>query len=175
METVAPFKEVIDEIKAAGGEGYPNLNDDDWLWGGSLEAISQSITYGIRNGHDDARFGPMPGFYRDEILTRDQVEDVVEYVLSLSERSESPEAAERGAEVFAEQCVACHGEDATGNVEFGAPNLADGIWLFGGDKATIMESVLGGRAGVMPPWFDRLSPATIKQLAIYVHSLGGGT
>lgn len=159
---------------AAGRPGYPNLNDDAWLWGGTLEAILRTISYGVRSGHDEAHFGPMPGFLRDEILTREQVEDVVEYVLSLSGRSEDAEAAARGAEVFAEQCTACHQEGGTGSTEFGAPNLTDGIWLYGGDKATIMETVMNGRAGVMPAWVDRLSPATIKQLAVYVHSLGGG-
>jgi cytochrome c oxidase cbb3-type subunit 3 len=161
-------------LGAAGAVGYPNLNDDDWIWGGSLDAISQTITYGIRNDHDEARFGPMPAFVRDGMIDREQANDVAEYVLSLSGNAEDAAAAERGAEVFAEQCASCHGEDAVGNPELGAPNLTDRIWLYGGDKATILETVINGRAGVMPPWVDRLSPATIKQLAIYVHSLGGG-
>ena len=159
---------------AAGAVGYPNLNDDDWLWGGTLDAISHTITYGIRNDHDEARIGPMPGFVRDQILTQDQAEDVTEYVLSLSGRGEDTEAVARGAEVFEEQCVACHDEGGIGNMELGAPNLADDLWLYGGDKATVLGTITNGRAGVMPPWFDRLSPATIKQLAIYVHALGGG-
>ncbi len=159
---------------AAGAVGYPNLNDDAWLWGGTLDDIAHTITYGIRNGHDEARFGPMPAFVSDDILTRAQAEDVAEYVLSLGVGGEDAAAAARGAEVFAEQCVACHQEGGVGNAEFGAPNIADGIWLYGGDKQDIVESVMYGRAGVMPPWFDRLSPATIKQLAVYVHSLGGG-
>lgn len=159
---------------AAGAVGFPNLNDDAWLWGGTLDDIAQTITYGIRNGHDEARAGPMPAFLRDQILSREQVEDVAEYVLSLSGTAEDTEAAKRGAEVFAEQCVACHQEGGVGSKEFGAPNIADSIWLYGGDKQTVMETIMNGRAGVMPAWFDRLSPATIKQLAVYVHSLGGG-
>ena len=161
-------------LGAAGAVGYPNLNDDDWLWGGTLDAISHTITYGIRNDHDEARIGPMPGFVRDQILTQDQAEDVTEYVLSLSGRGEDTEAVARGAEVFEEQCVACHDEGGIGNMELGAPNLADDLWLYGGDKATVLGTITNGRAGVMPPWFDRLSPATIKQLSVYVHSLGGG-
>ncbi len=159
---------------AAGAVGFPNLNDDAWLWGGTLDDIAQTINYGIRNGHDEARAGPMPAFLRDQILTRDQVEDVAEYVLSLSGTAEDTEAATRGAEVFAEQCVACHQEGGVGNPEFGAPNIGDSIWLYGGDKETVMETIMNGRAGVMPYWFDRLNPATIKQLAVFVHSLGGG-
>lgn len=159
---------------AAGAVGYPNLNDDAWLWGGTLDAIAHTITYGVRNGHDEARFGPMPGFLRDEILERAQIDDVAEYVLSLSGRAEDSAATERGAEVFAEQCVACHQEGGIGNTELGAPNIADGIWLYGGEKEAIVETVKAGRAGVMPTWGDRLSPATIKQLAVYVHALGGG-
>ena len=161
-------------LGAAGGLGYPNLNDDDWLWGGTLDAISHTISYGIRNDHEEARFGPMPGFVSDGILTADQARDVADYVLALSGRGEDPAAAARGAEVFAEQCVACHDEGGVGNQELGAPRLSDDLWLYGGDKASVVESVMYGRAGVMPPWAGRLSPATIKQLSIYVHALGGG-
>ncbi len=159
---------------AAGAIGYPNLNDDSWLWGGTLENIAHTITYGVRNGHDEARFGPMPGFLSDQILDRAQIDDVAEYVLSLGGRAEDSAAAERGAAVFAEQCVACHQEGGLGNTELGAPNIADGIWLYGGEREAIVETVMAGRAGVMPTWGDRLSPATIKQLAVYVHALGGG-
>lgn len=161
-------------LGAAGSPGFPNLNDDAWLWGGTLDAIAHSVAYGIRSGHEDARAGPMPAFVRDEVLTRAQAEDAAQYVLSLSGRSEDPAAAGRGADVFAEQCVACHKEGGVGNAEVGAPNLSDEIWLYGGEKEAIVDSVSNGRAGVMPSWVDRLSPATIKQLAVYVHSLGGG-
>ncbi|MFQ5774361.1 MAG: cytochrome-c oxidase, cbb3-type subunit III [Kiloniellaceae bacterium] len=161
-------------LGAAGSRGYPNLNDDAWLWGGTLDEIARTIRFGVRSGHEEARFGDMPAFVRDGLLTREQASDVAEYVLSLSGRSTDAAAAERGAEVFAEQCVACHQEGGVGSDELGAPNLADAIWLYGGDKETIVETVSFGRAGVMPAWTGRLAPATIKRLAIYVHSLGGG-
>lgn len=159
---------------AAGSPGFANLNDDAWLWGGTLDEISQTITYGVRSGDDEAHVGDMPAFVRDEILARAQADDVAEYVLSLSGRGEDAEAAARGAEVFAEQCVACHQEGGVGSSEVGAPDLADSIWLYGGDRQTILETITNGRGGVMPAWGGRLAPATIKQLAVYVHSLGGG-
>jgi cytochrome c oxidase cbb3-type subunit 3 len=159
---------------AQGATGYPNLNDDSWLWGGKLEDISYTIAHGIRNGGDGARDSAMPAFGRDEILDQGQVADLVEYVVSLSGGSATAAAAERGAALFKEQCVACHGEDGKGKQEVGAPNLTDTIWLFGGDRASIRETIHGSRRGVMPAWKDRLSPETIKQLTVFVHSLGGG-
>ena len=161
-------------LGAAGSPGYPNLNDDDWLWGGTLDAIDQTIRFGIRSGRDEARVGDMPAFQRDGILDRAQVEDVAAYVLSLSGNVEDAAAVARGAAVFAEQCVACHQEGGVGSHELGAPNLADGIWLYGGDRATVIRTIGGGRTGVMPAWVGRLDAATIKQLAVYVHTLGGG-
>lgn len=159
---------------AAGSPGFANLNDDAWLWGGTLDAIHQTIRYGIRSDNEETRVGNMPAFVRDEVLTRDQAGDVAEYVLSLSGREEDPAAAGRGAAIFAEQCVACHQEGGIGNRDVGAPNLSDSIWLYGGDKATIVETVSNGRGGMMPAWTGRLDSTTVKQLAIYVHSLGGG-
>lgn len=110
----------------------------------------------------------------DEILTREQVDDVVEYVLSLTARAEDDAAVARGAEVYAEQCVACHQEGGVGDRELGAPNLADQIWLYGSERPDLVETVSASRRGVMPPWIDRLDSATLKKLAVYVHSLGGG-
>lgn len=161
-------------LGAAGFTGFPNLNDDDWIWGGSLEAIHQTIQYGIRSEHDETRFNEMPAFGRDEILDRGQINDVAEYVLSLSGSETDPAAAQRGSEIFVEQCAACHGEDGTGIADLGAPNLTDAIWLYGGDKADVVETVTNSRSGMMPAWTGRLDDATIKQLAVYVHSLGGG-
>lgn len=158
---------------AAGARGYPNLNDDDWLWGGAPEEIEQTIRFGIRSGHPDARVNDMPAF-GDGILTSAEIADVAEHVLALSGRSTDPAAAERGAALFADNCVACHGERGEGNRELGAPNLADAIWLYGGEKADIMRSVAQSRRGVMPAWEGRLDSATIKQLSIWVHALGGG-
>ncbi len=159
---------------AAGYVGYPNLNDDDWIWGGTLEAISHVIHFGIRSDYDETRFNEMPAYGRDEILSREEINDVTEYVLSLSGTSTDAEAAGRGEPIFAEQCSACHMENGQGNHELGAPNLTDSIWLYGGDKASVVETITYSRAGMMPGWTDRLDEATIKQLAIYVHSLGGG-
>lgn len=159
---------------AQGSKGYPNLNDDAWLWGGKPEDILHTIRHGIRSDSDEARTSEMPAFGRDEILEPAQVADVVEYVVSLSGGDASPEAVERGATVFAEQCAVCHGKTGNGNPEFGAPDLTDRIWLYGGGRAAIAETVRNSRRGVMPGWKDRLAPETIVKLAIYVHSLGGG-
>lgn len=160
---------------ATGSKGYPNLNDDDWLWGGSLPAIYQTIEYGIRSGDPQARENQMPAFGKDEVLTKDQVVQVANYVRSLAGlpvRQGVDLAA--GKQIFADNCSVCHGEDGKGNPELGAPSFTDRIWLFGSDEADIIESINTGRGGVMPAWHDRLDPATIKALAIYVHSLGGG-
>jgi len=161
-------------LGAAGGVGYPNLNDDAWIWGGTLDDISQTIHYGIRSDHDETQLGDMPAFLRDGLLDREQVADVATFVLSLSGDVEDSAAAARGADVFAENCAACHQEGGVGMTEVGAPNLSDEIWLYGGDRETVLNSISNGRAGVMPAWTGRLDDATIKQLAVYVHSLGGG-
>ncbi len=159
---------------AEGSVGYPNLNDDDWLWGGSLEDIAYTIRHGVRNESDeDARFNEMPSYGRDELLEPAQIEAVVRYTMSLS--SAGGAAAGEGAAIFAEECATCHGEDGKGIMELGAPNLTDAIWLYGGDYESIRTQVENARGGVMPNWGDRLPPETVKQLAIYVHSLGGGT
>lgn len=159
---------------AEGSRGYPNLNDDVWLWGGSLSAIHDTVRHGIRSGDPEGRESQMPAFLGDQILTRPQVEDTAEFVLSLSGRATNPAAAERGRALFADNCAACHGEAGLGNPELGAPNLAGAIWLYGGDKATIVETISYARRGAMPAWQGRLDEATVKALAIYVHALGGG-
>ncbi|MEE8633945.1 MAG: cytochrome-c oxidase, cbb3-type subunit III, partial [Methyloceanibacter sp.] len=159
---------------AQGAVGYPNLRDDAWLWGGSLDDIHQTIRYGIRADHPDTRNSQMPAFGRLGMLQPPQVNDVAEHVLALSGNAEDQEAAERGGEMFATNCAACHGADGTGDRALGAPNLADELWLYGGDKASIVETITNSRSGMMPAWNERLDPATVKELAIYVHSLGGG-
>ncbi|WP_445491488.1 cytochrome-c oxidase, cbb3-type subunit III [Rhodopseudomonas sp. RCAM05734] len=160
---------------AAGAKGYPNLNDDDWVWGGSLEQIQQTIEFGARNGNAQAHEGQMLAFGRDGTLKKPEIVTVANYVRSLSGLSTAPGYdAAAGKKLFAENCVACHGDDAKGNIELGAPNLTDGIWLYGSDQATLVETITNGRAGVMPAWGGRLDPATIKALTVYVHSLGGG-
>ncbi|MGE3626878.1 MAG: cytochrome-c oxidase, cbb3-type subunit III [Hyphomicrobiales bacterium] len=159
---------------AQGAKGYPNLNDDDWLWGGGINDIHKTLLSGIRSGHSDARDNQMPAFGRDGILNQEEIRAVVQYVLSLSGRSDDAVAAAAGAKLFTDNCVACHGEGGKGNRELGAPNLTDAIWLYGSDKADITDVIRNARNGVMPAWQGRLDPVTIKQLAVYVHSLGGG-
>ncbi len=160
---------------ATGSKGYPNLNDDDWLWGGKLDDIYKTIAHGIRYEEDeDTRNSEMPAFGRDEVLNAKQIKDVTEYVLSLSGNKNDKAAAERGAAIYAENCEACHGAKGEGDQEQGSPSLKDAIWLFGSDKETIITTITNSRKGVMPAWAHRLDEATMKQLAIYVHALGGG-
>ena len=160
---------------AAGGKGYPNLNDDEWLWGGSLDAIHTTLVHGIRfEGDDDTRVSDMPAFGRDGVLDTAQIDDVAEHVLALSGQEHDQAAAERGTAIFEENCAACHGAQGEGIADVGAPALSNAISLYGGDKASIVETVTNARRGVMPAWGRRLDDATLKQLAVYVHSLGGG-
>jgi len=157
-----------------GAKGYPNLNDDDWLWGGSLAQIEQTIRYGARSISDQGHQGSMPAFGRDGILKREEISQVADYVRSLSGLpTEKGVDLAAGAKVFADNCAACHGDKGQGNIEAGAPNLSDKIWLFGSDKAVIAEGLMNGRGGVMPTWHGRLDDTTIKALTLYVHSLGG--
>ncbi|MDX2083158.1 MAG: cytochrome-c oxidase, cbb3-type subunit III [Rickettsiales bacterium] len=156
---------------AQGSKGFPNLNDDDWLWGGKITDIYQTLLYGIRSAHEKTRSNQMPAFGLDKILKKDEINDVVEYVMSLSN---SKISNHKGGEIFKANCVACHGANAKGNQALGAPNLTDAIWLYGGNKEDITYTIYYARNGVMPYWIGRLDDATIKQLALYVHSLGGG-
>lgn len=159
---------------AQGFSGYPNLNDDDWLWGGSIADIHKTISFGIRSDQKDARASQMPRYGLDKLLTDSQIIDAAEFVLSLTGRSTDTAAAARGRTVYADQCASCHGADGKGNQDQGAPNLADEIWLYGGSRQAVVESIRTGRGGMMPAWAGRLDPVTIKALAVYVHSLGGG-
>jgi cytochrome c oxidase cbb3-type subunit 3 len=160
---------------AAGSAGYPNLNDDDWLWGGDLKAIEYTITHGARNPElATTRTSLMPAFGRDGILKPAQVEEVVSHVRTISGQEKPSASARRGATLFEANCAVCHGPAGKGMREFGAPNLTDGIWLFGGDRETLASTVADSRKGVMPAWDHVLSPVTIKMLAVYVHALGGG-
>jgi cytochrome c oxidase cbb3-type subunit 3 len=159
---------------AAGAVGYPNLLDNDWLWGGDIESIHTTVSHGIRNEEDeDARFSEMPAF-GDDYLEDEQIEAVVNYVMSLSGDAKDASLVADGAVVFADECSACHMEDGTGDRAQGAPNLTDAIWLFGGDYDSIKETVTYSRAGVMPNWNTRLTEAQIRAVSAYVHQLGGG-
>lgn len=157
---------------AAGSVGYPNLRDDDWLWGGNIKEIETTLINGIRHpGTQATRQSLMPNFGKDAILQPADIAAVTDHVLSLTGKSK---ANARGAQVFAENCAVCHGADAKGGRQVGAPNLADAIWLYGGKRDQVSASINQAHAGVMPAWGDKLDPVTIKMLAAYVHSLGGG-
>lgn len=162
---------------AAGvqASGYPNLLDDDWLWGGDIENIHATIAHGIRNENDpDARYSEMPAFGTDELLNEEEIHQVVNYVMSWSGEPQDASAVAAGETVYLDNCAACHMDDGSGDVWGGAPNLADAIWLYGGDYDTLIETVTYSRFGVMPSWQDRLSEAEIRAVASYVHGLGGG-
>lgn len=160
---------------ANGAVGYPNLLDNDWLWGGTMEDIHLTVSHGIRNTEDpDARYSEMPKFGADELLEPAQIDQVVQYVLQLSGQEHDAGLAAEGMTVYADNCSSCHGEDGTGDRNQGAPNLTDAIWLYGGDQATLTESVRNARFGVMPAWTGRLSEADIRAVSAWVHSRGGG-
>ena len=159
---------------AQGFVGYPNLNDDDWLWGGTVADIHKTIMVGVRSEQKDTRFAQMPRFGLDKLLDDRQINDVTEYVLAYSGKPSDAAAVARGQKIFADQCATCHGADGKGKQEQGAPNLTDAIWLYGDSRQAIIESIRTGRGSVMPAWAGRLDPVTLKSLAIYVHSLGGG-
>ncbi|UZD90238.1 cytochrome-c oxidase, cbb3-type subunit III [Cognatishimia activa] len=160
---------------AAGAKGYPNLLDNDWLWGGDIEAIHETVTAGIRNEDNDlARYSEMPAFGRDELLEDEQIDQVVNFVMSLSGEPMDASMVTEGATVYADNCSSCHGEAGLGDRDQGAPNLADAIWLFGGSYDDIRETVVNSRFGVMPSWDTRLTEAQIRAVSAYVHQLGGG-
>lgn len=158
-----------------GGKGYPNLNDDDWLWGGKLADVEQTIRHGARAGDDKGRQGNMPAFGRDGILKANEISASADFVRSLAGLSVEKDAdLTLGKKVFADNCAVCHGESGKGNRELGAPNLTDKIWLYGSDKVTIVQGIQNGRGGLMPAWNGRLSESVIKALTVYVYSFGGG-
>jgi cytochrome c oxidase cbb3-type subunit 3 len=165
---------------AKGNSNYPDLTDDDWLWGdGRPETIAETLRVGINSPHEESRFSQMPAFGRDQLLTSAEVRTVAQYVYSLSHPEFSTanniDQINAGHDLFADNCAPCHGENATGDREAGVPNLADQHWLYGGDLETIITTIHGGRQGHMPTWDERLSATDIKMLALYVHSLSVGT
>ncbi|HWJ87731.1 MAG TPA: cytochrome-c oxidase, cbb3-type subunit III [Pelagibacterium sp.] len=160
---------------AQGSPGYPNLNDDDWLWGGTVEAIRTAIAHGIRFADDpDTRYSEMPGFAG--ILESREITQVSAFVATFAGTADtaSSEDIAAGKEIFALNCAACHGDDASGNRDLGAPDLTDAIWIYGSTPAEIAAQTRAPRHGVMPGWNDRLGESAVKELAVYVHSLGGG-
>ena len=160
---------------AAGAKGYANLLDDDWLWGGRLKDIETTIKHGIRSTDVNGHQGSMPAFGRDGMLQRPDIEAAADHVLRLANLPVAATAnRERGAKAFAENCAACHGDDGKGKRDIGAPNLTDSVWLYGSSRAEIIDGIVNGRGAVMPTWLGRLDDPTIKALAVYVYSLGGG-
>ena len=153
---------------AAGAVGYPNLLDNAWLWGGSIDEIAYTVEHGIRNETSDARWSEMPAF--GEILTSDEIATLVSHVQALPQGG----AGELGEALYLDNCSACHGEQGEGMPELGAPNIADAIWLYGGDEAALTETITYSRFGVMPAMGLRLSDADIRAVSVYVHALGGG-
>ena len=160
---------------AAGGDIYPNLVDDDWIWGGTIDEIHLTLKHGIRHpGDDDTRYNEMPRYGVDGILERDQIIDVAWYVRQISNQEFEAAAAARGETVYADNCAACHGDVGEGSRDLGGPKLNDAIWLYGGTYEEIVEQISDPKQGVMPAWSTRLPEVTVRQLALYVHSLGGG-
>ena len=157
-----------------GAKGYANLRDDVWLWGGSLDDIHYTLQVGVRSDNPQTRTSQMPAFGRDGMLKADQVLDLTEHVVALSGRAVDKVSAARGAALYAEQCVACHGVAGEGSQTLGAPRLTDAEWLFGGSREEIREQIWNGRGGVMPSWSGRFDPETLKALAVYVHVNAGG-
>lgn len=147
-----------------GSAGFPNLTDIAWLWGGTPEAIRTSIAEG--------RLGIMPPW--GAVLGEQGVKDVTHYVMSLSGMAADSIRVERGKEVFAKTCIACHGPEGKGNPAMGAPDLTDKDWLHGASEAQIIETVAKGRTDQMPAHKDFLSPAKIHLLTAYVYSLSRG-
>jgi len=172
----AAFKENCAQCHGTGAEGgkdYPNLNDDDWLWGGKVEDIDLTLQHGIRvQGSYDTRLSQMPAFGRDKLLTKAQIDVVTDYVLALGKDVELASLSGHG--IFQENCASCHGAGGKGLREYGAPNLTDGIWLYGGARKDVYETIVNSRAGMMPAWSNRLPQNTIRQMSLYVHQLGGG-
>lgn len=162
-------------FNAKGGKGFPNLTTSSWLWGGSPEAIAETIRVGINSSHPNSRVAQMLAFGRDKLLQRADIENVVSYVQSLSDaeiaKQVPAESLAAGKKVFAENCVSCHGDEGKGNVEMGAPDLTDKSWIYGGDGQTIFTTVWSGRQGHMPTWENRLSALDRKILALYLFDL----
>ncbi|KIL98054.1 Cytochrome c oxidase subunit CcoP [Paramagnetospirillum magnetotacticum MS-1] len=159
-------------VGGVGAYGYPTLADDEWLWGGTLADIEQTIKFGVRNANANSRQSEMPKFGVDGVLKPEQISSVADYVLSLA--SKAPAKGSAGETVYAENCAVCHAEDGSGMAAVGAPALNNQIWLYKGTKDAIVAQVTKPKHGSMPAWSERLDASTIKMLAVYVHNLGGG-
>lgn len=159
---------------AAGGPGFPSLIDSAWLWGGDTDTIMETLRVGINSTHPETRYGQMLAFGRSGVLQRDEIRTVVDYVQSLSGTVAPADRIAAGAAIFAENCAACHGDNGTGNMDLGAPDLTDAFWIYGGDDQTMFQTIWNGRQGWMPAWEDRLPEVERKILAVYLQNLGQG-
>ena len=155
-----------------GQAGFPNLAAGAWLWGGDPATIAQTLRVGINSAHPESRVAQMLAFGTQGVLKKPEIASVADYVLSLSHAGLDPAQIAAGKTIFAANCTACHGENGKGNLELGAPNLTDDIWLYGGDKASVVETITRGRQGHMPTWEARLTDVQRKILALYVVDLG---
>jgi cytochrome c oxidase cbb3-type subunit 3 len=155
-----------------GQRGYPNLTSGNWLWGGKPSDIYTTLLYGIRSTHDETRQSQMAAFGRDGILKHEEIELMVDMVIDMH-KGITQHSTEATA-LYKQHCASCHGPNGEGGREFGAPKLNSSIWLYGGERETVYDVIYNGRQGVMPYWKGRLDDATIRQLVIYVHQLGGG-
>ena len=182
----AIFRNNCSQCHGAGGagvqaSGYPNLLDDAWLWGGTIEEIAYTVAHGIRNEQSpDTHWSEMPAFGRDGLLSDAEIGQVVQYVLRISGQNHNAALAASGAAIYIDQCSACHLEDGSGDPFQGAPNLTDAIWLYGGDSETLTETITNARFGVMPAWLEDYRPAgglsqsEVNAVSVYVHTRGGG-
>ncbi|MEM9939659.1 MAG: cytochrome-c oxidase, cbb3-type subunit III [Pseudomonadota bacterium] len=158
-----------------GAVGYPSLADDVWIWDGTLDGIEFTLRHGIRHEGDDAtRFSLMPAFGRDGLLNAAEVGALTQHVLMLSGQDADVEEAKIGAGLYSVHCATCHGDMGQGDRTQGAPNLTDAEWLYGSSQGEIYATIYNARNSHMPAWQDRLDDASIKALAVYVHTLGGG-
>ena len=160
-----------------GGPGFPDLTDNAWLWGGSPEEIAETLRVGINATHPETRFAQMPAF--GGMLASDEISAIVSYIRSNAEGIETfserdSRNVELGADLFAANCAACHGEDGRGAEEMGAPDLMDDAWLEGSDRATLISTISDGRQGHMPDWENRLTESERRILTLYVMGLGDG-
>lgn len=159
----------------AGRPGFPALAGDAWIWGGSMAAIQQTITYGIRNAHPESRVSQMPRYGADGLLKEAEIDAVTDFVMTLYKPDAAAGAgAAKGATIYAENCAACHGDKGEGKRDIGAPMLRSSVHLYGDTRTAVRAQISNPKQGVMPNWNTRLDEATIRAVTLYVHGLGGG-
>jgi cytochrome c oxidase cbb3-type subunit 3 len=157
---------------ARGNVGYPNIAQSPMMWGGDPDTVAETIRVGINATHPETRYSQMLAFGKDQMLAGEEISQLADYVASLNAGPALPTEQRAAAQdLFLNNCASCHGEDARGLVESGAPNLTDAYWIYGGDRSTIRQSIYNGRQGTMPSWEGRLTTAQIRMLALYVLDL----